>query len=1502
MAKIKNINTRIQLKNDTEAHWNAAGPKPNTDGFIPLLGEAIVYMGESGHGPRIKIGDGVTNVVDLPFLEDNDTVYTASDGIKITAENVIQHINHLDAFPSEIGFYKIKYDGQGHINGATTVSKQDILDLLQMTPGKINSVQITATAPLISSNSAINTTNLTTDISFSSQEKNKVFAGPTQSASGSPSFRLLIADDIPNLPASKITEGTFSASRIDNLPASKITSGTFNKDRIPNLGPDKISGVIPVDKGGTGVNGISGDPKNNVTSFFDNGVFAYDSGNARFKQFKITTLGNADTFTSYINSLNGDTANRIVDLDTLISAIPPMNLNNPRDIAENYTNSYYAPKTKGWKNSVLISQGGENNNEGTEPIWLNPTTLSTEEHPGGALFYGRDNSSESSPKPFKTQWGTLPVEQGGTGTTTFIADYVLIGSGKNAIRTIAKAYSSTPNTIVERNSNGDFATRAITLFKGLLCNGINNNFLDNLIIDIDSSTKIATFYGNINANNLNAVIGELNMSKTNSETLDQPSIKWYKGSSTKSESAIISQTSTLIGELYWDNNKANRGMLRNYYSSTNGETHSDSYYLPAVNASSANNNEFTFLATADSISGMFPTNSILYSNGNVNKITYKNSANGALYSTSTNGSLEWGILPVAQGGTGLTTSGTVNAVIIGSSIETEKTQKFQTIQSNNGAFYADGINKKPQFGILPVAQGGTGVTSIENIQAGKDGNGNNIISTYQTKVLSGIRDFDIDNPTQNIVQIWNDVSGTNPSNVLGGNQWLVLTDIVNNDSYSGQLAIGFQEGIAWRGKAGTTTWSDWKKIPFVDGTGATGTWGISISGNAATATQLASTGTTNQFYRGDRTWSDTLLGTLKITSNNNTLTIGSQSSSFCNIYNSANIVFMFNNRVCTTAGGLGSGSYPWSELYLRDGIYYTGTKATYRMLRFIDNTGDEYGNGISIGGGGATIIGGGESADVAAGQVSGGSEILYLCNDGDVNIFSNMQNGWDSRKTFTFNTSGNIIANGFGSDTSMTVHPSNSNELNFGGTNTSNTIYFGYRAIDSRPLPTTYVFGTGNGTATVKAASFVGNADTATMPLGFSSRGTGATWGNTTGTSFTTWNDSTGGSIDFRRDNPSSGKLSIKVDGRFYGNEGTNPAMLMNYTNSYWGMGTADGNASDWIRTTTVGIIPYQSGGLNGGHCSLGTSSWYFSSAYIDSTYVYNSHVYNNLYVSKNNTTGCGIVFSDDGDIVDLNNGYCSMRFSSGVDICSGKSGGSTALRLSSNGSITSYRGTGDTGANENGCVLKVGANNWSNTGIFNGNGDGSGSGTANLIIKSWYGVGFVDGCSGNGMRASVDCRTGEINCYRVTANLGGSERRVGVDQGTSGTLYLFSNGNGKGIYSSSGYATGYVIRINSGGITHYGTVSSSSSKEVKTNIQYLNNTDYIDELKPVSFIYKKDEKKKTHFGLIYEDTIGILPNICTIPEEEDEPKGINYIELVPVLLKEIQNLRKRIKSLEDNK
>ena len=130
-----------------------------------------------------------------------------------------------------------------------------------------------------------------------------------------------------------------------------------------------------------------------------------------------------------------------------------------------------------------------------------------------------------------------------------------------------------------------------------------------------------------------------------------------------------------------------------------------------------------------------------------------------------------------------------------------------------------------------------------------------------------------------------------------------------------------------------------------------------------------------------------------------------------------------------------------------------------------------------------------------------------------------------------------------------------------------------------------------------------GNCTTCSYPLGFVGRTTSSAWGNTMGTHVTGWTYTGSCDIAFLANNPSTGKLSIKVDGRFYGAEGNYPAGLMKSANSYWGMTDPDGADNVWIRTTSNGIIPYQSGGFGSGHQSIGTSSWYFQHAYIDTTH-----------------------------------------------------------------------------------------------------------------------------------------------------------------------------------------------------------------------------------------------------------------------------------------------------------
>ena len=93
MATANNtIKTRIQLKSDTEANWNKAGPKEGSAGFVPLSGELIVYTADAAHPfCRLKVGDGVTNVTNLPFI----------DAGTINGEEVeIVKYNQFTEFPS----------------------------------------------------------------------------------------------------------------------------------------------------------------------------------------------------------------------------------------------------------------------------------------------------------------------------------------------------------------------------------------------------------------------------------------------------------------------------------------------------------------------------------------------------------------------------------------------------------------------------------------------------------------------------------------------------------------------------------------------------------------------------------------------------------------------------------------------------------------------------------------------------------------------------------------------------------------------------------------------------------------------------------------------------------------------------------------------------------------------------------------------------------------------------------------------------------------------------------------------------------------------------------------------------------------------------------------------------------------------------------------------------------------------------------------------------------
>lgn len=106
-----------------------------------------------------------------------------------------------------------------------------------------------------------------------------------------------------------------------------------------------------------------------------------------------------------------------------------------------------------------------------------------------------------------------------------------------------------------------------------------------------------------------------------------------------------------------------------------------------------------------------------------------------------------------------------------------------------------------------------------------------------------------------------------------------------------------------------------------------------------------------------------------------------------------------------------------------------------------------------------------------------------------------------------------------------------------------------------------------------------------------------------------------------------------------------------------------------------------------------------------------------------------------------------------------------------------------------------------------------------------------------------------------------------------------------------------YVPTKIDAGTVEYDALVASSSRTIKHDIERLGDFgDAIDALVPVTFVYDSDDTETQRIGLIYEDTLQVMPEICT---PEGENKAISYIELVPILLKEIQNLRNRLAAVE---
>lgn len=158
---------------------------------------------------------------------------------------------------------------------------------------------------------------------------------------------------------------------------------------------------------------------------------------------------------------------------------------------------------------------------------------------------------------------------------------------------------------------------------------------------------------------------------------------------------------------------------------------------------------------------------------------------------------------------------------------------------------------------------------------------------------------------------------------------------------------------------------------------------------------------------------------------------------------------------------------------------------------------------------------------------------------------------------------------------------------------------------------------------------------------------------------------------------------------------------------------------------------------------------------------------------------------------------------------------------------------------------------------------------------------------------------TGTVD-WRVVPQLGILTFQRGDIDGTMGLMYLmnagnFTPGNTDNPTPTLGQSTARWGQL-------FTTVAPNVSSDFRLK-KNINNLKYglkeVMALRPVSYILKSDSLVNTSLGLIAQEVQNIIPDVVTVGDDEEKLLGMRYTELVPVLIKAIQEQQQIIDNLK---
>jgi hypothetical protein len=261
---------------------------------------------------------------------------------------------------------------------------------------------------------------------------------------------------------------------------------------------------------------------------------------------------------------------------------------------------------------------------------------------------------------------------------------------------------------------------------------------------------------------------------------------------------------------------------------------------------------------------------------------------------------------------------------------------------------------------------------------------------------------------------------------------------------------------------------------------------------------------------------------------------------------------------------------------------------------------------------------------------------------------------------------------------------------------------------------------------------------------------------------------------------------------------------------------------------------------------------------------------------------GEGIYFGNTSNYVQLQtNGTERMRITSAGNVGIGTTspsytlhlkaavGSTTGLRLESNGGLTNFDILSSEG---DGNVYLY---QRSNFGILIGTNN-----TERMRITSGGSV-LINTTSSVNYPLEIESFAGGSCIYLKRS---GANGQIAIGGTTAGGSLVFVSANNSGGVQLTNGATSWT---------------SASDSRLKNIISSINNAvDKLSTLNPVIYSWKSDDTSKENIGLIAQDVESILPQVVDVTK--DGFLGVRYTELIPVLVKAIQELSAKITILEN--